>query len=543
MIASATDDSLTPGELDIRLRARRIRHRLTGLLAAICAVCAGLVGSTCREDGPELPDEHTTLTVLYPYADEWSIWDNEIPFLVFSTLAAVGEDGEVEGRLARSWEHSPDYRTWTIHLRSDVLWHDGQPFTARDVEFTVNLWKQPETMREAGTRVESLVVHDDTTFTITFRNFNVMEAQCLPGCWNIFYPKHLLEGRDLADFDRSDFWLQPVGNGPYRYVRNVPQTLVELEANPEYFLGKPAIDRLILKFGENSIAELLAGNVDAVNFARESDALTLRSDPRFNIYREVWDDVGAVQAIFWNQRTHPPFRDPRVRRALTLGIDRHELREAVNISEHVPVFDGAITSSQYRSGAIPAAVPHDPEAAARLLSESGWEDRDGDGIRDRDEVPLRFELITSPRWAPAAVYVQDQLARLGVRMEILTLESPVARERHVAGDFEASLNYVWAVPGPHPRGLEVFLGEGSVLGFENDRIPELLSRADALVHPDSVGAIYAELSSIVREELPYTYPTLNVMTYIAHKRVKGLSSPFRANPAWNAEHLWIEDEY
>jgi ABC-type transport system substrate-binding protein len=87
----------------------------------------------------------------------------------------------------------------------------------------------------------------------------------------------------------------------------------------------------------------------------------------------------------------------------------------------------------------------------------------------------------------------------------------------------------------------VFLGDSSVIGYRNDRIPDLLARARDLIDPDSVDAIYAELSSIIRDDLPFTYLTLNVMTYIAHRLVKGLSSPFRANPVWNAEHLWIEE--
>jgi ABC-type transport system substrate-binding protein len=138
----------------MRLRPPRNPRRLAyGALAL--TTCAGFSAIACVKAEPDPSDERTTLTVLYPDSDEWSIWDNEVPFLVFSTLVALGESGEVEGRLALSWEHSPDYRTWTIHLRSDVSWHDGVPFTTRDVEFTVNLWKHPETMLEEGTRIES----------------------------------------------------------------------------------------------------------------------------------------------------------------------------------------------------------------------------------------------------------------------------------------------------------------------------------------------------------------------------------------------------
>ena len=132
----------------MRSRPPHVPLRRAANSAALAASACLFLGA-CGNGGPGPSDDRTTLTVLYPNNDEWSIWNNEVPLIVFSPLVALSASGEVEGRLARSWEHSPDYRTWTIHLRSDIRWHDGEPFTARDVEFTVGLWKHPE-IRKCG---------------------------------------------------------------------------------------------------------------------------------------------------------------------------------------------------------------------------------------------------------------------------------------------------------------------------------------------------------------------------------------------------------
>ncbi|MGH7754344.1 MAG: ABC transporter substrate-binding protein, partial [Gemmatimonadales bacterium] len=204
----------------------------------------------CARDGPG--EREHTLTVLYP-VDQRS-WAFYVPsqFLVFLPLARRNVHGEFEGWLARSWEHSPDYRTWTIQLRPDVRWHDGIPVTGGDVKFSLDLLAHPDVGGEAP-GAYAVRVLDDTTLVVTLR-------KGASGFWldyDVTYPKHLLQGLDPKTFYDWDFWTHPVGNGPYRYVRHVPKTMMEFEANPDYFRGRPEVDRVVLKFGEPVITELL----------------------------------------------------------------------------------------------------------------------------------------------------------------------------------------------------------------------------------------------------------------------------------------------
>ena len=206
-----------------------------------------------------------------------------IQHAVFLTLVRRSEEGELEGRLAERWEHSPDYRTWTFHLRRDVRWHDGVPTTAHDVKFTLELLSHPDVLfpyTDFWQDMESFTVLDDYTFTITYTR--PTDAPYLSESSPKSYPKHLLEDLDPKEFYEWEFWMHPVGNGPYRYLRHVPLQMIELEANPDWYRGVPKIERVVLKWGGARVTELLSGNVD-VSLVNQLDIPKLTGDPCFRV--------------------------------------------------------------------------------------------------------------------------------------------------------------------------------------------------------------------------------------------------------------------
>ncbi len=452
---------------------------------------------------------------------------------VFLQMAFPDENGKIQGRLAKSWEHSPDYSTWTYHLRTDVRWHDGVPVTAHDVKFTMDLLSHPKVLKRAPGSY-STVVLDDSTFVITYtKGFSPTS----PDMFAVYFPKHLLKDLDPAKFESWEFWKRPVGNGAYRYVRHVPQTFMEFEANPDYALGKPKIERLIIKFGPPSVTELLSGNVDAVSRFRKPDVVAIKDDPRFRVYYEVWDDILALQVILWNQR-NPLFSDPRVRRALTLAINRRELLQMLNMWEDLPIVDGVYTERQYWQGKLPEAQPYDRGLAGKLLDQAGWRDLDGNGVRKRDGREFSFALMVDSEWQAAAVYVQAQLRQVGIRMDITVLEGRALSNRMRAGEFDAALELVWS----EIDDLVRLSGKDSPIGYRNARVTQLLAAAQNTRNPDEMDEIFRGLMTVFGEDMPFTFLVLSVETYVAHRRVKGLSTPFRANPLWSVEHLWLEDE-
>jgi len=503
---------------------------------------AALVSTGCSRERPRSEHDLSTYTVLFD-ARDWTpqiARDYSPKFLVFLQLATPDQNGKLEGRLAKSWEHSPDYRDWTIHLRTDVSWHDGVPVTAHDIKYTVDLWNHPDVL-DRDNLIESIRVLDDSTFVMKYKPGSAWHTYWYPGYWAVFYPKHLLQHLDPATFHEWEFWTQPVGNGPFRYVGHTPNTMVEFEANPDFYLGKPKIDRVVIKFGPESITELLSGNVDAMNIEDGIAVEAIKEDPRFKIYYEAWDDISAIVTLFYNHRS-PLFADARVRRAMTHAINRHELRRVLQQWPDLPVIDVPFTESQYWKNELPEPLQYDPELARRLFEEVGWRDSDGDGVRERDGAEFSFEIILENRYEPVAVYVQHMLGEVGVRAEVTVLDRSVLQERTDAAEFEVAMNYIWVSPDDPDAGLDILFGENSLIGYGNPQVGELVSDALEATTPEALDVIYQELAPIIREEQPVTFLVLGTEIYVAHKRVNGLGSPFRANPIRNAGHFWIEDD-
>ncbi len=506
---------------------------LTGFLLATLA--AGVVA--CHSEASSTSARKSTLTILYNGCER--CWGDVTRFMLFSPLV-TGEGplrgGQPRPALAERWEHSPDYREWTIHLRSGVRWDDGQPLTAHDIEFDVDLWRRPDVAHPGGAGIDSLVLIDSLTYRVFYSR---PSTEPLNG-WDVFYPKHKLETLDPKNMFNWDFWSHPVGSGPFRYVRHVPATLLEVEANPLFFGEKPKINRVVLKFGPPSVADLLAGQVDAVHDIEQSMVPKLKGDSRFRVYYQ-WIPYARVQ-LFWNAG-NPLFRDVAVRRALTMAVDRKALRQVLDLPPDIPLTDGLFTARQFERRELTPAVPYDPAGAAELLRADGWRARSPGAPLERRGRPFRFQLIVpNGAWlgepSKSAVFIQEQLRRIGVLMDIQPLDPTLVNKRLFAGNFDAA---IYMSNGSPARDAALF-GEKSPLGYHNDEMIQLLDSARQIADPDALDAIYARMSVLFHADLPAMFLYPKISTHVAHRRVRGLSGPYHADPVWFVKDLWLDDE-
>jgi peptide/nickel transport system substrate-binding protein len=493
------------------------------LLALTC--CLASTGVACGRIEDSALARGSTVIMAVPdiealKPDQW-----DLDMLTFLALAKQNERGELEGQLAASWDHSSDHREYTFHLRTGLRWNDGIPVTAHDVKFTLDLLCDPDVGEYSG--IEATVV-DDSTVRIRAANPGYMADIT-------YFPRHLLEELDPKRFWQWDFWTRPVGNGPYRFVRYVPETLMEFEANPDYFGSKPRIERVILKFvGEAAITELLAGNVDIAP-AELTQIPRIARDPRFRLFFHA---SPGGRGIYW-RTDHRLFSDSRVRHALTVAVDRRELLGLLNLPDALPITDGVFTGRQFRRGEWPEPLPYDPEEARALLDAAGWVDRDGDGVREKDGRQFRF---TATVWQgdgmpELAVYVREFLRQVGVHMEIVVLEEPMMFETLRAGDFEALFMVVQSGVSAQQRDF----GRENRIGYYNPEAFAVIDSLQVTADPGEVDRFYLRLTEIYRADMQVTRLIPWSTAWFVHKRVRGMSTPFRAEPDTYMETLWVEE--
>jgi ABC-type transport system substrate-binding protein len=189
-------------------------------------------------------------------------------------------------------------------------------------------------------------------------------------------------------------------------------------------------------------------------------------------------------------------------------------------------------------------LPYDPGRVQEILDNHGWHDNDGDGIREQEEKEFRFTAHISSSLEGAeecAIYVQDQFRRIGVRMEIQTLErNPLVKRIH-AGDFEAIFFLIDGSLNQPNFGDARLFGIKSPLGYNNPEMIRLLEAAQLEFDPDMLDKIYERIMPIFTEDMPMTFLLPWTYSSVAHKRIKGLSN-IRVDPIWHLEHLWIEEE-
>lgn len=364
---------------------------------------------------------------------------------LFVTLVELDEGIEPAPRLARSWSWSEDSTRITFRLREDVRWHDGEPVDAGDVAFTFRTVRDPDVGAQGRLyfdRWDSVEVVDD--HTVRFR----LE----PGSSPLFgwtrvpvVPEHVLgevPGGELSSHAFGSTEL--VGSGPFRFVDHRPGDRWVLAANPDFpegLGGPPHLERLVYRAipdGTTLLAELRAGEVDFYMRVLPGHVDDIRSDSALRLSTRP---APSYSLVAWNSRREP-LGDPRVRRALTMGIDRAELvNSAVEGLGRVASGPVGPWHPSYDSTWRP--LPHAPDSARALLAAAGWRDADGDGVRERDGRPFRLELSVPDVGLrrDLAVMIQAQLAEVGVEVQPRVQEyaSLVSALTGSARDFDAAL--------------------------------------------------------------------------------------------------------
>lgn len=327
---------------------------------------------------------------------------------------------------------SQDGRVITLKLRDDARWSDGQPITAEDFVFTYRMITDANNAVVDQTPydlVESVTAADERTVVTTFRS---PYASWMTALWRVLLPRHVLEPVYTAQGNlQSAEWNQSptVGCGPFVFSGREAGSEARFAANLQYWLGRPKLDEIRIRFlaDDNAKLEALkAGQADLTVFLINSAQYL--PDLRASGVQVLPVNAGYHEGWFFfldPAEGHPALQDVRVRQALAAGLNRDQILRDLLGSGQAPVasyWDG----TPYLDPAI-QPWPYDPNRARALLEESGWTDSNGNGTRDKDGVELVLTYGTTTNALRQAVQnaAKTQLAEIGVTLELFNYDSDV----------------------------------------------------------------------------------------------------------------------
>ena len=508
---------------------------------------AGCTGGDVRDDGspgPLVLAYQSDLQTLNPVTSTDQNANDLMYSLLYTPLVGFDSTFSVRPRLARSWELTDS--TVTFRLREDVRWHDGERVDARDVAFTFRLIRDPATASplkpaylDAVDSAEVLGPH-----RIRFR-FSTVHARPLQDFYWPPVPEHVLGEVPPSELRQHPFGREPVGSGPYRLTAWQPGEELRfrrVDAFPEELGGVPAIGEVVYRIlpeRTTRLRELTGGGVHVDGPLAPADAGRVRDAEGLRLEAFPWR---MFTYIGWNTRD-PRFAEARVRRALTMALDRPGLLEAALYGY------GQVAATPippwHPSAPDVDPLPHDPDSARALLDAAGWRDGDGDGVRERDGVEMRFELLTgqaNPVHADLVQMIQAQLSEVGVVAEPRTLEWQTVLSRHRRREFQAVLTN-WVLdsfrvdPRPlfHSSQVEVE-GSANRSSYADPTADSLMEAGVRATDAGRASRIWGEFSRVLQEDQPFTFLFWNQELAGVSRRLEGVRMDARGElrtlPRW-----------
>ena len=494
--------------------------------------------------------------------------DHDLVALVYSGLLRATPDGKYINDLAERYTISQDGRTYTVTLKNKLTFHDGTPLTVDDILFTVGLaqnaaLKSPERANWDGVAVDKV---DERTVTFT------LKAPYAPFIENLtlgILPKHLWQKVRDDEFTLSDLNTAPVGSGPFKVSGNTRTTAgipasYALDAFDAYALGTPYLDTLTLRFFQNETAlvtGIKSGSVEAASGVSPSDLTGIDTDT----IRQ--SSLNRIFGIFFNQNQAEVLRDPNVRKALDMAIEREALVTHVLAGFGTPLTGpvpptllpsiGAATQDQILSSTDDRTVK-----ARALLAHAGWTPGQ-DGILQKSissgkgtkTIRLSFTLATGnvPELRAAAEYARSAWRALGVDMTVEVydqgdLAQNVIRPRKydalLFGEIigrELDLFAFWDSSQRIDPGLNIAL-------YANSTADRLLQQLRETSSPQTRATLYTQFASELTKDTPAVFLYTPDFVYIVPKDVLGLDLGFVETPSdrflsaylWHREtdHVW-----
>lgn len=437
---------------------------------------------------------------------------HEVADLLYVAMLRYDKDIQLECMAAERFEVLEDGKLLKFQLRPGIRWTDGVELTAEDVEFTYKLMIDPKTptaYAEDYKQIQSFTVTGKYAFEVRYAE---PFARSLATWAGAILPKHALAGQDLMT---TKYARSPIGAGPYVLSAWEPGRSLTLTANPDYFEGRAYIDQVVYRIipdQTTQFLELKAGNLDMMGLTPQQ-YLYQTAGPGWQADWQKFKYLSFGYTYLGYNLKSPFFTDVRVRRAMAQAVNKEDIVKGAILGLGVPTI-GPYKPGTWVYDTTIEDYAYDPAKAKALLAEAGWQDRNHDGvIEDASGRPFSFTILTNQgneQRVKAATIIQSQLAAVGVKVEIRTVEwASFLKEFVDKGNFDAVMlawnitqdpdNYdVWHSSRAVPGGL-------NFVGYKNPEADALLERGRRTVDQAERKKIYDAFQEILHRDQPYLF--------------------------------------
>jgi peptide/nickel transport system substrate-binding protein len=446
--------------------------------------------------------------------------DEGVHWNLFSPLFGVAPDGSFTPYLAtdvptvENGGVSEDGLNWRVKLRNDVKWHDGQPFTAEDVKYTLDLIVDPKfrTARKAGhDLVRDIKVVSPTEITWRMERAYAPYHSIL--AWTFMVPKHVL-GKE-ADPNTAAFNNAPIGTGPFKWSERVSGDHILLTANEHYFGKGPYLEKIIFKYIPDLtvlFTQFKTGDIDYIGLQGiTADHYAEAKDLPDRVVTPV--PVGFIETLSLNLGK-PQLADKAVRQALYYGLDKKTIIDTIYYGLPTDAESYMPAQSAFINKDLPKHE-YSPDKAKKTLDEAGWVPG-SDGIRAKNGLRLEFVHSTTAGnhvREQAQQYLQQSWREIGVQININNLPPAVMwGDFWMQSKFEAAFAGIAFLTGPDPDASDYFSshsinaqgGAGqNTFQYKNKEVDELLAKGATTLRHDDRLAIYKKLQAIIRDDLVF----------------------------------------
>ena len=435
--------------------------------------------------------------------------------LLFNGLTAHDADDQVVPGLAESWDYDEDTYTYTFHIRDGIKWHDGEPFTADDVKFTIEAIMDPDNGSENAPNyedVQEITVTDDQTIAFKLAEPNVAFLEYMTMA---ILPKHLLDGEDMQE---SDFFRHPIGTGPYKLESwDAGQSIVMVK-NEDYYLGSPKIDKVIFKIVEDDntqAVQLQSGEIDMA-LLDPKNAQSFKNTEDYTCYDMTTSDYRGIMFNFGNDYWT---ENKDIIPAVCYGIDRQAIIDAVLLGQGMPAY-GPLQRNIYNDEKV-EHYDYNPEKAKEILENAGCTmDDDGFYERNGEEIGFVISVMSGEQdRIDIAQAAAQQLQEIGINC---TVDIPAQMDW--GGQMACLIG--WGSPfDADDHTYKVFGTDkgANYSGYSNEKVDEYLTLARQYEDQETRAKYYDLFQEELAKDPAYAFICYIDANYVADSDIKGIS--------------------